>query len=105
MNLNLGISKKDLQYIIDTIKNFPEVKQAKIYGSRAMGNYKQGSDIDIAIIGEDIDFSVISKIHYLLEEESPMPYFFDITDYNNLSKPQLKQHIDQYGKIIFTVEQ
>lgn len=47
----LGLKEEDLQYIIDNIKRFPEIKKAIVFGSRAKGNYKVGSDIDIAIFG------------------------------------------------------
>ncbi|MEW4901747.1 nucleotidyltransferase domain-containing protein [Clostridium tetani] len=46
-----------------------------MFGSRAKGNYKPGSDIDIAIYGENINLDILSKLNSILEEKSPMPYF------------------------------
>jgi hypothetical protein len=37
-----------------------------------------------------------------MEEDSPMPYFFDIVDYTHLANNELKEHIDRIGKVIFT---
>ncbi len=99
--MNFGLKDSDLDYIIKTIKKFPEIKKAVIFGSRAKGNYKPGSDIDIAIYGEKITFHILSILHAELEEQSPMPYFFDIVDYTHLDHEELKEHIERVGKVIY----
>lgn len=99
--MNFGLKDSDLDYIIKTIKKFPEIKKAVIFGSRAKGNYKPGSDIDIAIYGEKITFDILSILHAELEEQSPMPYFFDIVDYTHLDHEELKEHIERVGKVIY----
>ncbi len=45
-----GLSDNNFNCIIKTIELNPKVEKAIIFGSRAMGNYKPGSDIDIAVI-------------------------------------------------------
>ena len=95
-----GLAERDLAYIIAVVGEFPEIQKAVVFGSRAKGNYKKGSDIDIAIFGEDISFSTIASLHDRLEEESPMPYFFDIVDYTHSTHQELKEHIDRVGKKI-----
>jgi len=99
--MQFGIDQKDINYIIDTIETFPEVQKALIFGSRSMGNYKKGSDIDIALIGNQVNFSTIAKIKDLLQEESPMPYLFDIVDYSHCQSEDLKAHIKQYGIVLY----
>lgn len=96
-----GISDQDIEYIIGIIEAFSEVEKAMIFGSRAMGNYKRGSDIDIALEGDKVGFNTIAKIKDLLQEESPMPYFFDIVDYTHCNSPDLKEHIEQYGTVLY----
>ena len=96
-----GLSTEDLNYIVSTLQPIPQIEQAIIFGSRAQGNYKKGSDVDIAIVGEKIDFDIVANLHNKLEEQSPMPYFFDIVDYTHLQHPKLKQHIDEIGKVIY----
>ena len=100
--MNFGLREKDLDNIIKTMQQFSEIKKAAIFGSRAKGNYKPGSDVDIAIWGNDISFTTLSRINAILEEESPMPYFFDIVDYSHLSHQELKSHIDRAGIIFYT---
>ncbi|NSW92788.1 MAG: nucleotidyltransferase domain-containing protein [Firmicutes bacterium] len=102
--MNYGLSESDLDYIVKAIKKFPEIQKALIFGSRAKGNYKPGSDVDIAICGERITFDTLSSLHAVLEEYGPLPYFFDIVDYSHLEHKELKEHIDRVGKVIFEKE-
>ncbi len=102
--MNFGLRDEDLDNIITTMQQFSEIEKAAIFGSRVKGNYKPGSDVDIAIWGKDISFSTLSRLHAILEEESPMPYFFDIVDYAHLNHEELKNHIDRVGIVFFTRE-
>ena len=89
----LGLKEEDLQYIIDNIKRFPEIKKAIVFGSRAKGNYKVGSDIDIAIFGEKVTFTSVAQLHFLLEEQGPLPYLIDVVKYEELENDKLKEHL------------
>lgn len=97
----LGLKEEDLQYIIDNIERFPEIKKAIVFGSRAKGNYKVGSDIDIAIFGEKVTFTSVAQLHFLLEEQGPLPYLIDVVKYEELENDKLKEHIDRVGVTIF----
>lgn len=99
--MSFGLSEADIEYIVGVIAKYKEIKKAVIFGSRAKGNYKAGSDIDIAIYGEDITIDTISSLHSLLEDESPLPYLFDIVDYTHLVHKELKEHIDRVGIVIY----
>lgn len=67
-----------------------------------MGNYKKGSDIDIVIIGELVTNKIIFELSDYLNEVYPLPYFFDILNYNSVSNEKLKNHIDNEGKVIYS---
>jgi len=99
--VNLGLEEFELHFIIDAIKKFSEIEKAVIFGSRAKGNYKPGSDVDIALYGEKVNFDTLSALHSLLEEHGPLPYFFDVVDYTHLNSQELKKHIDRVGVVIF----
>lgn len=99
--MEFGIPEKSLQLIKKTIAQFPQIKQAAIFGSRALGNYRHGSDIDISIAGEEIDYQIVSKLSRILNEDLPLPYYFDIIDYTHLTHQNLKQHIHDYGKTLY----
>jgi len=66
-------------------------------GSRAKGNFKPGSDIDIALLGEGITPKILQKIAYQLNEETTMPYFFDLVHYESLANEALLAHINEFG--------
>ena len=102
--MSYGLHQADIDYIINAIKKFPEIEKAVIFGSRAKGNYKPGSDVDLAIYGKNITFDTISALHSMLEEQGPLPYFFDIIDYTHLHHKEIKEHIDRVGKVIFGKE-
>ncbi|MDA3918880.1 MAG: restriction endonuclease subunit S [Deltaproteobacteria bacterium] len=98
------MTKKDIQTIIQVLKKYPEVEIAVLYGSRALGTYQRGSDIDIALKGSHLTSSICSHIHFELEEETLLPYFFDITDYQRIKNKKLKEHIDRVGKVIYGID-
>ena len=73
-----GLIERDIEYIVKAMKKFNEIEKAIVFGSRAIGNYKKGSDVDIAIIGDGIDSKTVYKLDDYLNEVYPLPYFFDI---------------------------
>lgn len=97
-----GLRNEDLAYIIDVLLTHKEIDKALIFGSRAMGIFKPGSDVDIALVGNGINFSVIARIKDKLQEESPMPYLFDIVDFTHSESDNLKEHIRKFGIEFFS---
>lgn len=94
-----GLTEEDLGRIRTTLQAFPQIETAQIIGSRAMGNYKKGSDIDLVLTG-DVPFQVVAKVKTALEE-LPTPYFFDVIVYQDVKNASLKMHIDTHGKIFY----
>lgn len=99
--MSFGLTKSDLDYIVGIIRRFDEIDKAVIFGSRAKGNYRPGSDVDIAIYGEKITFDTISGLHSMLEDQGPLPYMFDVVDYTHLNHKDLIDRIDRVGRVIF----
>ena len=96
-----GLKKNIIDIIINELSKFKEIKKALIFGSRAKGEYKKGSDIDITIIGEDINYDIVIKLKTILNQELSIPYYVDIVHYNEISNPDLTEHIDRVGKNLF----
>lgn len=96
-----GLKQNDIESIISILQNYAEVEEAVIFGSRAKGNFKNGSDVDIALKGK-VNIQVINHIAYTLNEETLMPYRFDVVDYHTIRNEVLKEHIDKAGKILYT---
>ena len=98
-----GLLKKDFDYIFEALTEVDGIDKVIIFGSRAMGNYKRGSDVDIAIVGDNINIKTVFRLSYFLNEEYPMPYFFDVINYNMIKNERLKEHINTYGQAIMPV--
>lgn len=96
-----GLRDSDINTIRQVLQQFPEVQSALMFGSRAKGNYRSGSDVDIALKGEALSYQIILRISAQLNEETLMPYHFDVLDYNTLTNDQLKDHINRVGKIFY----
>ena len=97
MSNPFGLYDKSYTLMIEALKKFPEIEKAIIFGSRSMGNYKKGSDIDLAIAGSGVTNQTVSRLSAQLNEELPIPYFIDVVDYNSLLNKELKEHIDRNG--------
>jgi predicted nucleotidyltransferase len=95
-----GLSAREIDIINSVLKGFPIVKEAVIFGSRAKGNYKPFSDVDIAIKGPHLGL-VTAKIKGLLDDESPLPYTFDVVAFDELNNEALKEHILRVGVRIY----
>ncbi len=97
-----GISAKSFDLIKSAFQDHPEVEEILVFGSRAKGNYKKGSDIDLAIKGKNCNDKTAMNINAILNEELPIPYFVDVLYYDGLDNPALKEHIDRVGKPLFS---
>ncbi len=98
---NFGLSTESTDWILRVLKVFPEIEEAIIFGSRAKGNSKPGSDIDIAVKGHFPEYTFTERIRNMLQEGLLLPYFFDVVDYDHISDLALKEHIDRVGKIFY----
>lgn len=92
-----GISEKSFELLLESLAKYPEVEEVIIFGSRAKGNFKKGSDIDLAIKGAQCSARLALTLQSYLNEELPIPYMVDVLDYNSLNHQELKEHIDRVG--------
>lgn len=97
MNNNFGLPERTINELLEYFKSKPEIEKVVVYGSRAKGTYKNGSDIDFAIWSAKEN---ISKIAIELDE-LPTPYMFDVIDYKTLSHKNLKESIDKDGIVFY----
>ena len=94
-----GLSDKTIRQINEIFLNYPGVEKVLIYGSRARGDYRNGSDIDLTIIG---DISVNDKIHISgLIDDLPIPYMCDVSIYKNIKNENLIEHIERVGQVFY----
>lgn len=98
--MRYGLSDNDLLSIQSILHDFPEVDQAILYGSRAKGNFKKGSDIDITLKGDHLDLSVLALIASQFDD-LPLPYKVDLSIYDRIKNKDLVSHIERVGKKLF----
>ncbi len=94
-----GLTKKTVKQLKDLFKKYPEISQVKIYGSRARGDYKRGSDIDLVFFSESTK-ELSLRLSWELKALNTL-YLFDIVNYKTLSNNYLKKEIDKYGKVFY----
>lgn len=95
-----GLKKTTIESINKVFSNYSEVEQVVVYGSRAMGNYKNGSDIDLTFKGDDLNLTLINKIDLELDDLM-LPYTFDLSIYSHIKNPDLIDHIERVGKVFY----
>lgn len=93
-----GIPERTIKELLNYFKSKPEIEKVVLYGSRAKGNFHNGSDIDFAIWTDEHD--KISSISDDLDN-LPTPYKFDVTDYKILSHQGMKNNIDNDGILFY----
>lgn len=94
-----GLYPNSYKEILSIFQNHENIEKVIIYGSRAKGNYKEGSDIDFTIIG-DLNYDEIIKLKHEFED-SNIPYLIDISIYNDLESKSLIEHIQRVGKTFY----
>jgi len=81
-------------------RNFSEIRKVILFGSRAMGNYRQGSDVDLAVQHKG-NKDTITRLSSRLNQELPIPYHIDVIDFSTISNKTLLDHITKYGVVIY----
>lgn len=95
-----GLTNKDIKAINSVFEANPEIEQVILYGSRAMGTFRNGSDIDLTLKGEDIDLSKQLRIENQLDDLL-LPYKMDISTINKIENQDLLEHIKKVGKVFY----
>ncbi len=103
--MKFGVSDQMICAIHDILHRYPEVDQAILYGSRAKGNYKRGSDIDLTLIGShEPTHKILLRIARELEESS-ISYLVDLSICNQISDKDVRNHIQRRGIVFYQKRQ
>lgn len=94
--ISFGFYPFELNLMIRIISDIVALKRVLIFGSRSMGNFQEGSDVDLAIEGKQIDRQTLLRLKARLEETF-FPLSFDIIHYDTIDNSSLREHIDQWG--------
>ena len=100
VNMRFGLKEDVIKQISDVFARYPAIEKAILYGSRAKGNFKKGSDIDLTLTGDGLNLFVINKI--LIEIDNLLlPYTFDISIFNQISNADLIRHVERVGVVFY----
>ena len=98
--IKYGLPTTAIDKIHSVFAKFPEIEKAVLYGSRAKGNFKTGSDIDLTLYGEKLNSSLSGKITEALDDLL-LPYMIDLSIYAELNHAELQAHIDRVGVVFY----
>jgi len=100
--MEYGLSDRTLNTLNSIFRKYPGIKQVVLYGSRAKGKYRNGSDIDMTLKTDDT-FTRTDLLRITGDfDDSDMPYFVDVSIYDRISNPNLKSHVDRLGKVLYS---
>jgi predicted nucleotidyltransferase len=95
-----GLKASTIEKITTVLRQYPEIDRAVLYGSRAKGNYRTGSDIDLMLIGEEMTHQHLTRLARQLDDLL-LPYFFDLSIFHRIEDPDLIDHIKRIGVVFY----
>lgn len=99
--MRFGLKETTIQSICSVFSRYPQVEKALLYGSRAKGNYKNSSDIDLTLIGTaDLDYPILLKLMTELDDLL-LPYMIDLSLLSRISDPGMREHIQRVGIVFY----
>jgi len=98
--MRFGLDEQTILKLQAAFKHFPAIDKVLIYGSRAKGNFKKGSDIDLTLVGCQLDQRQCSDIAEALDDLL-LPYMIDLSVYHLLNHEELQEHIDRVGQVLY----
>lgn len=96
-----GIEEREWEKVNCIFSHFPHIQRAILFGSRAKGNNKPFSDVDIALVGNALTYGDLLRLKDDLDD-TLLPYEFDICIYKDLKNAELKDHIDRRGIEVYS---
>lgn len=104
MMCRFGLEENDIQAVCAVLVRYPQVEKAVLYGSRAKGNYKTGSDIDLTLLGgDDLTLEILYRIMGEIDDLL-LPYTVDLSIFRQISDPDVIDHIRRVGVVFYEKE-
>lgn len=100
--MKYGLTEETLAKITGVFEQFPALEKVVLYGSRAKGTFKTGSDIDLTLYGERLNVQSLLDIAEALDDLL-LPYKIDISLFDTLEHDALREHIARVGVVLYTL--
>lgn len=98
--MKFGLSDTVIQELQDVFRRYANIEKVLIFGSRSKGDYRAGSDIDLAVIGKDIDYRLLLNLQCDIEDLELL-YSIDLLDYQKKKGTPIGDHIDRVGQVFY----
>ena len=100
--MRFGLSDTVIEELQEVFRRHANIKKVLIFGSRSKGTYREGSDIDLAVVGNNIDYNQLLSI--LCEiDDLELLYSVDLLDYSKKKGTPIGDHIDRVGQVFYEV--
>lgn len=100
MNPRHGLSENTVARITAVLASFPAVERAVLFGSRAKGTHKRGSDIDLSLSGAALDWRTVGRLYDALDDLM-LPYRFSLIQLDANTDADVAAHIARVGVVLF----
>lgn len=100
-NATWGLRPADIEALQKQFDKFPAIEKVILYGSRAKGNYKPGSDIDLTLLGEQVSFQELALLADRIDDLL-LPYQVDLSLHREITNLALLDHINRVGVTFYT---
>jgi predicted nucleotidyltransferase len=98
-----GLPEKTVSRITGVLASFPAVERAVLFGSRAKGTHKRGSDIDLSLSGTALDWRTVGRLYDALDDLM-LPYRFSLIQFDANTDVDVAAHIARVGVVLFERE-
>ena len=98
--IDTGLSELAVEKIRAVLGDYPQIQRVLLYGSRAMGTYLPGSDIDLCIEGASLGLTELLSIENRIDDLL-LPWKFDLSLLHQIDNPALLDHIRRVGVIFY----
>jgi uncharacterized protein len=95
-----GLSAATIAALQQVFARHAEVEQVLLYGSRAKGTQRKGSDIDLTLSGDKLDYRLLNRIETEIDDLL-LPYTVDLSLFKQIDNPDLIDHIRRVGLIFY----
>lgn len=96
-----GLKETTIDRINTVFSKYPDIEQAVLYGSRAKGNYRNGSDIDLTLIGDALSHAQLTRIETQIDDLM-LPYSVDLSLFKHIDNANLIDHIQRVGIVFYS---
>ena len=98
--MKFGLSDTVISELQEVFRRHANIEKVLIFGSRSKGNYREGSDIDLAALGKGLDYNQLLQI--LTEiDDLELLYSVDLLDYYKIVNTPIGDHIDRVGQVFY----